>query len=78
MEQSSGVPDLAGAEVFVEVRKPPVAGGRWYVQPDATTGADHVTYQRPNGEYGKSLIAADTLRSSPTWQRVDSDSTSPS
>ncbi|MBC7299481.1 hypothetical protein [Nocardia salmonicida] len=56
--------DITGAEVYVETADPPVAGGAWYIQPDNT-----VVYERPNGERGKSTIAAETLRSRPAWKR---------
>ncbi len=69
MEQD-GIPDLTGAEVFVEAAKDPIAGGRWYIL--ASNG--EVVYQRPSGEYDRNpVVKTHDLRSSPTWRLVDAE-----
>lgn len=54
---------LAAAEVFVEAADRPIAGGRWHIVP-----GEVVWYERPSGEFNRAVIAAHTLRSSPTWR----------
>jgi len=59
-------PDLTGAERYVESADRPIAGGTWFVLP-----GDRVIYQRPNGEFVHTpVVAAHTLRTSPTWRRA--------
>lgn len=61
------LPDLTGAEIYIETQDPPIAGGRWYVLPD-----DTVLYQRPDGGFNPTVVlTASTLRSSPSWRRAD-------
>jgi hypothetical protein len=65
------VPDLSGAEVYVEAAERTITGGgRWYVLP-----GDRVIYRRPNGQFELNPVigSADTLRSSATWKRLPSD-----
>jgi phage repressor protein C with HTH and peptisase S24 domain len=72
----SELPDLTGAEVYVEVGQPPVAGGRWYVilSPAGEHGQDRVVYQRPTGEFVPNpVVPAHQLRDSSTWRPLDPD-----
>ena len=60
------LPDLTGAEIYIETQDPPIAGGRWYVLADNT-----VLYQRSDGEFNPTaIVAAQTLRTNSSWRSV--------
>jgi hypothetical protein len=60
------LPDLTGAEIYVETQDPPVAGGRWYVLPNNT-----VLYQRSDGGFNPTaIVLAHTLRTSSSWRAI--------
>ncbi|WP_216917404.1 hypothetical protein [Nocardia noduli] len=63
MDDTTGDP---AAEIYVEARDTPIAGGRWHVHPD-----DTVLYERPGSdEREPSTISADLIRSSQSWKRL--------
>jgi hypothetical protein len=60
------LPDLTGAEIYVETQDPPVAGGRWYV-----LASDAVLYQRSDGGFNPTaIVPAHTLRTSSSWRAI--------
>ncbi len=67
MTTTDTAPDLTGAVAYDAVGALARGTGRWYVTPDR-----RVHYQRPNGAWTPpSIVTADDLEGSPTWQRVD-------
>lgn len=66
-QDNNAVPDLAGAEQYVEAGGRHVAGGRWFI----LQGSNRVIYQRSNGQFElRPVVDAASLRSSPTWRRL--------
>jgi hypothetical protein len=61
------VPDLTDAETYVGADRP-TPGKRWHILADNT-----VLYERPSGAFPRSIIPARTLRSRPTWTRLQPD-----
>jgi hypothetical protein len=65
-DSAASAPDLTGAVTYAESNSGSIAHGRWYVLDD-----DTVYFERDStGELVRSLIAASTLRTSPTWTVV--------
>lgn len=61
------LPDLTGAEIYVETQDPPVAGGRWYV-----LAHDTVLYQRSDGGFNATaIVPAHTLRTNSSWRAIN-------